>query len=504
MFHADFLSNSAKAKRSLSPRAAGIFSHSRTIPPACAMPCPQVSRPASRDTCTGSIAARALPQWQEGRLGRSQSGLGHRAARTDPCTARLFRDGRPLGQYDHDFPGSCFLRPTTAKRKARVPRTRLILMKISLSSSHLSIIEFPTVELPKFTLVTGENGTGKTHLLQALVAGALKADCAPNHRPNEQVEIRLFDWTNMVPQDTGAFSSENIRQEKVNMFQNLASFRQQPQFMEPLRVIGRNLGLPLDIISDVAKLASISVEQLEVLLGSSDAAVEARGALTAAAGQIENNLLMHFDPNMKAPLKLISEQVGRPIVALVSDDLLHSSVPSWGRSDLFQQAFARLFVAYRDLYLANELAQFQKSKGMDVAAISNEEFTKLHGPPPWDFVNATLESAGLDFKINSPDLMDYTIFIPILIKCSNGITINFQNLSSGEKILMSFAFCVYYAQDRRQMSVYPKLLLFDEVDAPLHPSMTKTQYDHGDAGPRVRDPRDCYDAFAINSCVSSR
>jgi ABC-type methionine transport system ATPase subunit len=38
---------------------------------------------------------------------------------------------------------------------------------------------------------------------------------------------------------------------------------------------------------------------------------------------------------------------------------------------------------------------------------------------------------------------------------------------------MSLAFCLYYAQDRRQLTSYPKVLLFDEIDAPLHPSMSR-------------------------------
>lgn len=39
---------------------------------------------------------------------------------------------------------------------------------------------------------------------------------------------------------------------------------------------------------------------------------------------------------------------------------------------------------------------------------------------------------------------------------------------------MSFALCLYYAEDRRQLVEYPKALLFDEIDAPLHPSMTQS------------------------------
>jgi energy-coupling factor transporter ATP-binding protein EcfA2 len=38
---------------------------------------------------------------------------------------------------------------------------------------------------------------------------------------------------------------------------------------------------------------------------------------------------------------------------------------------------------------------------------------------------------------------------------------------------MSLASCVYYSNDRRQLALLPKMILLDEVDAPLHPSMSK-------------------------------
>jgi len=42
---------------------------------------------------------------------------------------------------------------------------------------------------------------------------------------------------------------------------------------------------------------------------------------------------------------------------------------------------------------------------------------------------------------------------------------------------MSFAICLYYSEDNRQIAPFPKLLLLDEIDAPLHPSMAKTLLD---------------------------
>jgi len=53
----------------------------------------------------------------------------------------------------------------------------------------------------------------------------------------------------------------------------------------------------------------------------------------------------------------------------------------------------------------------------------------------------------------------------------------FADLSSGEKVLMSLALCLYYTEDTRQITNYPKLLLLDEIDAPLHPSMCRLYLD---------------------------
>ena len=107
------------------------------------------------------------------------------------------------------------------------------------------------------------------------------------------------------------------------------------------------------------------------------------------------------------------------------------------------------------------------------AALSKEEFVNRYNAPPWEFVNHALTTAGLNFRINLPYLYGFGAYKPVLTKQSSGEELDFTNLSSGEKVLMSFALCVYYAQDRRQIAQYPRLLLLDEVDAPLHPSMCR-------------------------------
>ena len=39
---------------------------------------------------------------------------------------------------------------------------------------------------------------------------------------------------------------------------------------------------------------------------------------------------------------------------------------------------------------------------------------------------------------------------------------------------MSFALCLYHAADQSTAVDFPKVLLFDEIDAPLHPSMSRS------------------------------
>ena len=52
-------------------------------------------------------------------------------------------------------------------------------MRLEFQRRHLSIIGFPSIELPALTIILGLNGSGKTHLLQAIQNGAVHNSVAP-------------------------------------------------------------------------------------------------------------------------------------------------------------------------------------------------------------------------------------------------------------------------------------------------------------------------------------
>lgn len=347
-------------------------------------------------------------------------------------------------------------------------------MQLSFQHSHLSITSFPTTVVPDFTVISGPNGAGKSHLLQAILNGSISTDVT---QINNQNEIRLFDWQNLVPQDTGAFTSDALRNERLNIETNLRNWQQHQNVVEPIRQIARNINFGQHYINDPFDLYNLTETEFDKL-GLEQSFIEVRQLIEAAFENADNWILSQNGDNERSELLAISKYSKKPITLLKTRDIMIGTRPSWGRTNLFQQSFSRLFIAYRDAYLSNTIAQFQHHKGLEHDAyLSDDDFLSQNGPPPWDFVNQTISEAGLDFRINAPAQSDFSPYNPQLTKISSGVPISFSSLSSGEKILMSFAFCVYYANDDRQLSNYPKILLFDEIDAPLHPSMTRNLID---------------------------
>lgn len=111
----------------------------------------------------------------------------------------------------------------------------------------------------------------------------------------------------------------------------------------------------------------------------------------------------------------------------------------------------------------------------------------LNEKAPWDILNEVIIKANLPYQVTSPE---ESLILPIfdnalndvetdrfkvqLVDPTNGENIGFQNLSSGERIIASLALLLYYTQNRNQKK---NLLILDEPDAHLHPTLTKQFFD---------------------------
>lgn len=105
--------------------------------------------------------------------------------------------------------------------------------------------------------------------------------------------------------------------------------------------------------------------------------------------------------------------------------------------------------------------------------MGEQEFFSVHGEKPWDLINKILEEFDtLQYKINSPEGADYFGSFQLKLKHTgkDDLEVDFSSLSSGEKILMALVASIYKSSSDKH---FPDILLLDEVDASLHPSMMK-------------------------------
>lgn len=357
-------------------------------------------------------------------------------------------------------------------------------MKLSFVKSYKSLTSCPELELPDFVVLTGVNGAGKSHLLEAIENGCVQIDSIV--LDNQTNPIRLFNSMNLVPQDSGAFAPYQIAQERDGLWneisQSIREFR--PQLSEVLMQWNR-----LDLARVATRrLVSMTVQDLISTGSAPEQATQLAQAIQNVVSNANQNVVNRFiqnEPNNIFPparrinnrgrlINLLQNNSDVPLLAFEEKDFYECFPKNWQSVDMFQQSFGRLFAGYQKNWMNNKLRYLASSEGEAVSFLNDKEFIDRFGEPPWIFVNRVLETANIDFRIDQPPKYEDRPYEPILIDRITGTQVKFTDLSSGEKILMSFALCLYYARDNRQIVDYPKVLLFDEIDAPLHPSMTQS------------------------------
>lgn len=345
---------------------------------------------------------------------------------------------------------------------------------LTFQSVHKSITRLEETVLPNFVVLTGKNGSGKTHLLTAIVNGKVSSSLVSNI----QSDVRLFDSTTIIPTDTGIFDPSQNQSQRSQWFNVIQSQRE--QIFPSIQQFVIQQGVPPQYCSSIKGIDSLTVPTLREILAVPDRAEEVHGQIKnqirSLGAQISQQAINQIgDENWRKALPKI-QQTSPEVFALSSHSAFFQNENLlWGEVDPFKQAFGRVFTTYRELIHDNDrLEKYAPKDNPERKHLSSSAFVEKYGPPPWDFVNQILEECHLDFRVDAPPLDENTSYEPKLQKLSIPVEMRFADLSSGEKVLMSFALCLYNSQDGRQSKVFPKLLLLDEVDAPLHPSMTRS------------------------------
>jgi ABC-type ATPase involved in cell division len=302
-------------------------------------------------------------------------------------------------------------------------------MHISIHAAHKSIPSGISFELPEFCVLTGINGSGKSHLLEVL-ADAEK--CAIKDHGNALNNIIHVGFNGLNPQIAEQSDPSQITQSINNFWAN---------------------------IQGIASHYQLRVQSGEV--ADNDVAFE----------QFLKEQVQH-KPTVFAVTRLLNttgKRIGQIRPQDISSDLSFTQ-PMHGQ--LFTSHIALIFKAYHTRSLNNAFDEFRyKQHGESTEFLTKEEFENKFGPPPWELIDNILARAGLPYQVTSPKGADRDLpFHFKLIDPQRNIEISPNDLSSGEKVLLSLALAIY---NTGVGGVKPDLLLLDEPDAALHPRFSK-------------------------------
>jgi len=192
------------------------------------------------------------------------------------------------------------------------------------------------------------------------------------------------------------------------------------------------------------------------------------------SGPIENFLgRWGSNPQLFSIIKSISQKTGKNFEKLSEDDVyFHLNVSEATSGTLFASQLALIFKTYHVRHTKNKFKKFlNQENNTNIPTLSDEEFSKVYGPKPWVLVNEILSKAGLTYEVINPEVVDTESTYRLrLVDRETGTEISANDLSTGEKVLMSLALAIYNTQESVGK---PDVLILDEPDAPLHPQYSK-------------------------------
>lgn len=311
-------------------------------------------------------------------------------------------------------------------------------MNLKFTGKYKSLTEFELNNLPSLTIITGLNGTGKSQLLSIIRNSYYST--SKNHAYNLEISDIAKERNGVLYWSAGG----------LNLGFGNKSFG-----YDDLKFIIQYLK---------AKISGNSLTLSDLMQDDNDFDPNSH---QYAKNQLKHHLLRKSD-------KIIDElekRVGKSREKISGPDISYHFPEEILLEDL-------------DLFNQDSLEMIFFMYLYKKTAIERESIeVNLPDDSPWDVLNNIMDRLGLDYEIIEPklelvepifqnafyDVLSERFKLSIKSKTS-GEEISFSDISSGEKVLLSLGLLIYYSQNRNQSR---KLLLLDEPEAHLHPSLTK-------------------------------
>ena len=371
-----------------------------------------------------------------------------------------------------------------------VPKPRN--MRIELNHPYKAIATLTTEELPDLAILIGRNGAGKTQLLEALKQGVavIPGICAHEIEMHDMLSFRPPNansadrHANQFAKDTADsfFGVESDGQPLVetaaSIFEHFARDIEQDPNSQARKDFKRSLRNEILQSADFAvfgvgspspSYSATLFEQVLVPLIPDSIKSQRRWMRNLQGSDFQGNNAALLSAAMKLTGKLAHE--------LTRDDILNAA---HYEGDTLTNTISEIFVAYKIDQFIWAHKQIE-NKYVEFAELITEYRTK--NPPPWqtlrEILSAMRDAAGedglFDFDFSDPEDRELNManyetfqFKAELTNRSTGAEYDLDSLSSGEKVLMALCLAIFNQGLGRRS---PKMLLLDELDSVLHPTM---------------------------------
>lgn len=316
-------------------------------------------------------------------------------------------------------------------------------MIINITPNGKILKEKLNLKLPVFTILTGGNGSGKTQLLEYLRF--------PNEYPIQlkNSEEQKFDSDYKIVYaitDIDENRLMNIVFSSPGLLDNEKEMSHQESLIQKIKREWRDLNYLARSYNSL-KYKTFNNETEE--LNSLNTEIINLASSLNNQNNFSSNYVKKANIHQLNKLKEISKKSEKPIDEIYFLDFL-----------IFYSAPSKLFSSALDLLFH----QFH------LKTIYYPQLTNKISPP-WEVFNQILSKANYRYKTKyTPSDNEEN---PPKVKLIDNVTgidnVTFDSLSSGEKTIMSLIFVLYHASN---FGEFPEVVLFDEPDAHLHPSLT--------------------------------
>ena len=291
-------------------------------------------------------------------------------------------------------------------------------MHIIINADHKSIKAGAEFDLPDFTVLTGKNGSGKSHLLEVI---STHGESAILDGERTLSTIKYIKFNELNPQFQEDISEDDVKNSWRNAWNQLNNFVQ--NYRNSPRAYNNSF-------QDFANRYDVQTRRL----------------LQYWYGVAEND------------------------VEKMTENLFYENYEI-SREDLFTSQIGTIFKLYQTRLDENKMNEVSnREDGTSLTVLSNEQFEQKYGRKPWQVINEMMKTAHLPYEVEAPVRFRPSINYHLqLIDKSRNLRIRVNDLSTGEKVLMSLALSIYSTEEQ---AARPDVLFIDEPDAPLHPEFS--------------------------------